>query len=40
VAIYIVVPLTAGVLLRRWLIGQHGKAWFEEQLLPASRPSP
>jgi arsenite transporter len=38
VAIYIVIPLTAGVLLRRWFVGRHGKAWFEQQLLPRFAP--
>ncbi len=38
VVIFIVVPLVSGVLLRRWLIGRHGKIWFEEQLLPRFAP--
>ena len=38
VAIYIVIPLAAGVLLRRWFVGRHGKAWFEAQLLPRFAP--
>ena len=38
VMIFIVIPLVAGVLLRRWLIGKRGKAWFEEQLLPRFAP--
>lgn len=38
VAIYIVVPLTAGVLLRRWFVSRHGKIWFEERLLPRFAP--
>jgi ACR3 family arsenite transporter len=28
-----VIPLTIGVLLRHWLIRQHGKTWFEDNLL-------
>jgi ACR3 family arsenite transporter len=38
VAIYIVIPLAAGVLLRRWLVGRHGTVWFEKQLLPRFAP--
>jgi ACR3 family arsenite transporter len=35
---FIVIPLTAGTLLRTWLIRKHGKAWFEESLLPRFAP--
>jgi ACR3 family arsenite transporter len=38
VAIFIVIPLTAGALLRRWFIHRHGKEWFEQQLLPRFAP--
>ena len=38
VAVFIVVPLLAGVLLRRWFVSRHGKAWFEEQVLPRFAP--
>jgi ACR3 family arsenite transporter len=38
VAIFIVIPLTAGVLLRRWFIRRHGAAWFERELLPRFAP--
>jgi ACR3 family arsenite transporter len=38
VAIFIVIPLTAGTLLRRWFIQRHGRAWFEETLLPRFAP--
>ena len=38
VIVFIVVPLAAGVLLRRWLVGQRGKKWFEEDLLPRFAP--
>lgn len=38
VVIFIVIPLVAGVLLRRWFIGRHGRVWFEEQLLPRFAP--
>src|SRR5579863_2827338 len=34
VAVFIVVPLLAGVLLRWWLLRLHGQAWFEGVLLP------
>jgi arsenite transporter len=38
VLIFIVVPLTVGTLLRVWLIGAHGKEWFEKELLPRFAP--
>jgi ACR3 family arsenite transporter len=38
VAIFIVIPLTAGVLLRRWWIRVNGRAWFEDVLLPRFAP--
>ncbi len=38
VIVFIVIPLVAGVLLRRWFIGQKGKSWFEGQLLPRFAP--
>ncbi len=38
VIIFIVIPLVAGVALRRWFIRRHGRAWFEEQLLPRFAP--
>ncbi len=38
VAIFIVVPLTAGVLLRRWFIRRHGRGRFEAELLPRFAP--
>jgi ACR3 family arsenite transporter len=38
VAIFIVIPLIAGVILRRWFVGRHGKIWFEGQLLPRLGP--
>jgi ACR3 family arsenite transporter len=38
VVIFIVIPLVAGVLLRRWFVSRHGKIWFEEQLLPRFAP--
>jgi ACR3 family arsenite transporter len=38
VAIFIVIPLTVGVLLRRWFIGRRGVEWFERELLPRFAP--
>ena len=38
VLIFIVVPLTAGVLLRHWFIRAHGREWFETVLLPRFAP--
>ena len=38
VVVFIVVPLTAGVLLRRTLIAAKGRAWFEGVLLPGFAP--
>jgi ACR3 family arsenite transporter len=38
VGIFIVIPLVAGVLLRRWFIGRHGREWFERELLPRFAP--
>ena len=38
VVAFIVIPLTAGSLLRRWLIHRRGKKWFEESLLPRFAP--
>ena len=35
---FIVIPLTAGVILRTWLIGRHGREWFEKVLLPKFAP--
>ena len=35
---FIVIPLVLGSALRRWLIGKHGKDWFEQQLLPRFAP--
>ena len=35
---FIVIPLSLGVLLRRWLIRQHGKTWFEQSVLPRFAP--
>ena len=38
VAVFIVIPLTAGVLLRRWFIRRHGRQWVEAELLPRFSP--
>jgi ACR3 family arsenite transporter len=38
VVVFIVVPLTAGVLLRRWLIRSNGRERFENVLLPRFAP--
>ncbi|NWG12928.1 MAG: ACR3 family arsenite efflux transporter [Acidobacteria bacterium] len=38
VIVFIVVPLAAGTLLRRWFIRRHGKIWFEDTLLPRFAP--
>ncbi len=38
VIVFIVIPLTIGVVLRHWLIREHGKQWFEESLLPRFAP--
>jgi len=38
VVVFIVIPLTAGVLLRRRLIRWRGRAWFEQELLPRFAP--
>jgi ACR3 family arsenite transporter len=38
VAVFIVIPLAVGAVLRRWLMGRHGKQWFENTLLPRFAP--
>ena len=38
VAIFIVVPLTVGVILRNWFIHRKGAEWFEQILLPRFAP--
>ncbi len=38
VVVFIVVPLTAGVLLRRWFVARRGVKWFQEELLPRFAP--
>ena len=38
VIVFIVIPLTAGVLLRRYFISRRGAIWFEQTLLPRFAP--
>jgi ACR3 family arsenite transporter len=38
VAIFIVVPLAVGTILRQWFIRRHGLGWFEQTLLPRFAP--
>ena len=38
VAIFIVIPLLTGTALRLWFIRNHGRQWFEQQLLPRFAP--
>ncbi|MBI3000936.1 MAG: ACR3 family arsenite efflux transporter [Deltaproteobacteria bacterium] len=38
VAIFIVIPLVAGLLLRRWFVSRYGKVGFEVQVLPRFAP--
>jgi ACR3 family arsenite transporter len=38
VGIFIVIPLTVGVVARTWLVRQHGRPWFEQVLLPQFAP--
>ena len=38
VVVFIVIPLSAGVILRQWFIRKNGRAWFENVLLPRFAP--
>jgi ACR3 family arsenite transporter len=38
VVVFIVMPLAAGVVLRRWLMAARGREWFEQVLLPRFAP--
>ena len=38
VVVFIVIPLAAGWLTRRWLLARRGRAWFESQFLPRFHP--
>jgi ACR3 family arsenite transporter len=38
ISIYVVLPLVAGFLSRKWIIGSKGEAWFKERFLQALTP--
>ncbi len=38
VVAFIVIPLLIGAVLRQWLVGRHGRRWFEETFLPRLGP--
>lgn len=38
VVVFIVIPLSAGVILRRWFVTRRGIQWFEQELLPRLAP--
>ena len=38
ISIYVVLPLAAGFLSRKWIIGSKGEAWFKERFLQALTP--
>jgi ACR3 family arsenite transporter len=38
IGIYVAVPLAAGYLVRRWLVGSRGIEWFETRFLPILSP--
>jgi len=38
VLIFIVIPLTVGIIARTWLIARHGRTWFEDAFLPRFAP--
>lgn len=38
VVVFIVIPLVAGTILRKWFISTRGKKWFEHSLLPRFAP--
>ncbi len=38
VVVFIVIPLVAGWLTRKWLLKSHGKEWFEQTFLPKFHP--
>jgi ACR3 family arsenite transporter len=38
VLVFIVIPLAAGVVLRRWLIARGGVGWFQQEVLPRFAP--
>jgi ACR3 family arsenite transporter len=39
VVAFIVIPLLLGVVLRHWLIAQHGRTWFENSFMPSVAPA-
>ena len=39
VIVFIVIPLTAGTILRTWLVRTRGREWFEKKLLPRFAPA-
>ncbi len=39
VVVFIVIPLAAGLFLRRWFIARRGQQWFERELLPGVAPA-
>lgn len=38
VGVYVALPLVAGYLSRRWIIGHKGEVWFQEKFLPILTP--
>lgn len=38
VVVFVVVPLLAGYLTQRWLVGRRGAEWFKTRFLPAFKP--
>lgn len=38
VVVFIVIPLSVGVILRRWFVSRRGIQWFEQELLPHLAP--
>jgi ACR3 family arsenite transporter len=38
VVVFIVIPLSAGIILRRWFVTRRGIEWFEKELLPRLAP--
>jgi ACR3 family arsenite transporter len=38
VVVFIVIPVSAGIILRRWFVTHRGIEWFEKELLPRLAP--
>jgi ACR3 family arsenite transporter len=38
IAVYVALPLVAGVVSQRWLVGRFGRRWFEERFLRCLQP--